>query len=393
MVPQAVPVPQPQPQPQLQPQLRLQPQSQPLTGSPLVSVVVPAYCEVDNIRELVLRVGAALESAGVTYEVIIVDDNSQDGTDEVVQILELEGHPIRLITRVGERGLSTAVLRGFDVAQGTVLVCMDADLSHPPEKLPEMIRRCTEQQADFVIGSRYVAGGGTDAEWGWFRWLNSRVATLLARPFSSARDPLAGFFALPRDVYRRAAELDPVGYKIGLELMVKADCTNVQEVPIQFADRQHGASKLSVAEQMRYLYHLKKLADYRYTGWSQLLQFCLVGASGMLVDLTCYLLLLRSGAVLPLARALGIFAAMTWNFVLNDRITFARRATGRLAARYGRFVGSCALGGALSWAISVLTPALVPWFREHLMLAALVGIAAGTVVNFQLSRHWVFRGD
>ena len=128
------------------------PQIQPQTSAPLVSVIVPTYCEVDNLRELVLRLSATLHTAGMTYEVIIVDDNSQDGTDEVVQILELEGHPVRLITRMTERGLSTAVLHGFSAARGNLLVCMDADLSHPPEKVPEMIRRCTEDDADFVIG-------------------------------------------------------------------------------------------------------------------------------------------------------------------------------------------------------------------------------------------------
>lgn len=184
------------------------------TTTPLVSVVVPTYREVDNIRELVLRVARSLSAAALPYEINIVDDNTQDGTDEVVQILELEGFPVRLVTRAQERGLSTAVLCGFDLSQGSLLVCMDADLSHPPEKLPEMIRCCTEDGADFVIGSRYVAGGGTDGHWGWFRWLNSRVATLLARPFSRARDPLAGFFVIPRDAYRRATSLDPVGYKL-----------------------------------------------------------------------------------------------------------------------------------------------------------------------------------
>jgi dolichol-phosphate mannosyltransferase len=237
-----------------------------------------------------------------------------------------------------------------------------------------------------------VAGGGTDGHWGWFRWLNSRVATLLARPFSRARDPLAGFFVIPRDVYRRAASLDPVGYKIGLELLVKAGCTRVHEVPIQFADRQRGASKLTMAEQLRYLHHLKKLADYKYEGLSQLMQFCLVGASGMLVDLLCYLMLLSSGLTVPIARGLAILAAMNWNFALNNRITFARTAAGRVGVRYIKFLWSCSFGGAMSWSVAVLTPALIPWFRAHLILAALAGIAVGTLVNFQLSRVWVFPG-
>ncbi len=369
------------------------PQFRPDTATPLISVVVPTYHEVDNIRELVLRVAASLRAAALAYEIIVVDDDSQDGTDEVIQILELEGFPVRLVTRTHERGLSTAVLRGFDLAQGSLLVCMDADLSHPPESLPAMIQCCLDEGADFVIGSRYVAGGRTDEHWGWFRWLNSRVATLLARPFSHARDPLAGFFVIPRDVYRRAAALDPVGYKIGLELLVKARCTRVREVPIRFADRQRGTSKLTWAEQVRYLHHLKKLADYKFERLSQLLQFCLVGASGMFIDLLGYLLLLACGVLVPIARGLAILGAMNWNFALNNRFTFARTAAGHVGLRYVKFLWTCSFGGALSWAVAILLPALIPWFQSHLILAALPGIAVGTLVNFQLSRDWVFPGQ
>ena len=357
---------------------------------PCVSVVVPAFREVDNIRELVLRVTQTLRRAEITHEIIIVDDHSRDGTDEVVQILELEGHPVRLVTRTHERGLSTAVVRGFHEARGDVLVCMDADLSHPPEKLPELIAQITEHDAEFVIGSRYVQGGGTDEAWGFFRWLNSRVATILARPFSRARDPMAGFFALPGRVFRSCESLDPIGYKIGLELLVKSGCQRVHEVPIQFADRKRGKSKLTLTEQWRYLYHLKKLADYKYTGVSQLTQFCTVGASGMLADLLMYSLLLSAGLAIGLARAAAILVAMNWNFVLNHRVTFAAAGARSPWRCYVKFLWSCSFGGAISWAIAVLAPAVFPWFGAHLMLAALLGIGVSTLVNFQLSREWVF---
>ena len=111
------------------------------------------------------------------------------------------GHAVRLILRTDQRGLSSAVLRGFSEAKGRVLVCMDADLSHPPEVLPRMIETLEKDQVEFVIGSRYVRGGTTDGEWSWFRKLNSKVATLMARPFCRASDPLAGYFALPRAVF------------------------------------------------------------------------------------------------------------------------------------------------------------------------------------------------
>ena len=148
----------------------------------------------------------------MAHEIIVVDDDSNDGTDQAVATLSEQGHAVRLIIRTDQRGLSSAVLRGFFEAKGRVLVCMDADLSHPPEILPRMIELLEKNQAEFVIGSRYVTGGATDAEWSWFRNLNSRVATLMARPFCRVRDPLAGFFALPRAVLERAeaAEIQSV---------------------------------------------------------------------------------------------------------------------------------------------------------------------------------------
>src|SRR5206468_4514805 len=112
-----------------------------------------------------------------------------------------------------------------------------------------------------------------DAQWGLFRWLNSKVATLLARPFTSAKDPMAGFFALRRSTLEAGTDLNPIGYKIGLELIVKCGCRRIAEVPIHFADRQVGQSKLSFKEQLRYLQHLRRLFIYRYPNWSYVFQF------------------------------------------------------------------------------------------------------------------------
>lgn len=230
----------------------------------LVSIVVPTYREADNLPLLVPRITAALERW--SHEIIIVDDNSDDGTDQVVESLRQQGHTLRLIVRTDQRGLSSAVLRGFADAKGEVLICMDADLSHPPETLPHIIQTLERGDVEFVIGSRYVRGGMTDEEWSWFRKLNSKVATLMARPFCQAKDPLAGYFALPRAVFERAEALNPVGYKIGLELLVKCVCTRIAELPIHFHDRRFGQSKLSLREQINYLRHLKRLADFKFGG-------------------------------------------------------------------------------------------------------------------------------
>ncbi|NOX58016.1 MAG: polyprenol monophosphomannose synthase [Planctomycetes bacterium] len=228
------------------------------------SIIIPTFQEVHNIGELVRRISAAMSATTGAIEILIVDDNSQDGTDQVVERLRDEKHPVRLIVRERERGLSSAVIRGFNEAVGTTLVCMDADLSHPPEMLPELLAALDTQGVDFVIGSRYVKGAGTDADWGLFRRMNSSIATALARPLTRARDPLSGFFALRQSTFRAAAPLQPMGYKIGLELIVKCNCRNVCEVPIHFAQRRHGSSKLTMKQQWLYLRHVAKLTGYKF---------------------------------------------------------------------------------------------------------------------------------
>lgn len=227
-----------------------------------VSIVVPTYQEMENLGALVPRIAEALRGRPGAYEVIVVDDNSGDGTEALLAKLAAS-YPVRLITRVGERGLSSAVVRGFQEARGRYLVCLDADLSHPPEAIPHLLAALADPRVDFVIGSRYVAGGSTDENWGLFRRLNSKIATWLARPFTSVRDPMSGFFALPRDVFTRAGALNPIGYKIGLEIMVKARCQFIREVPIRFANRKRGQSKLSVKEQWNYLRQLCGLAGFK----------------------------------------------------------------------------------------------------------------------------------
>lgn len=357
-----------------------------------VSVIVPTYCEAENLPALVPRLHAALQEAGLHGEIIVVDDDSPDETPDVCAELA-KHHPLRLEVRREERGLSTAVVHGMRLASGSVLVCMDADLSHPPEKVPELVAAVREAGGDFAIGSRYVPGASTDEDWGLFRWLNSRIATLLARPLTRSRDPMAGFFALRKDSFAEADRLDPVGYKIGLELLVKCGCRDVREIPIHFSDRLHGESKLTAREQLNYLRHLKRLMEYRYGNFIYAMQFGAVGLSGMAVDLACFWLLL---SLLPqvVARALAIWAAMTWNFLLNRYVTFSRARENTLLQQYFGFCASCSAGALTNLTVSVGLGYASGFFGAHPLLAAACGILAGFLLNFALCRKWVFRmGD
>jgi dolichol-phosphate mannosyltransferase len=356
----------------------------------VISVVVPTLQESENLRLLTTRIHRALSLNHRPYEIIIVDDNSQDGSEEIIAKLADEGYPVRIAIRIGERGLGSAVIHGFNEAVGQFLVCMDADLSHPPELIPKLIECLEKDECDFVVGSRYISGSSTEETWGLFRWLNSKVAGILARPFTKVKDPMSGFFALPRNVFRRAATLSPIGYKIGLELMVKCSPLRITEIPIHFADRVYGKSKLNFKEQCNYLKHLKRLAEFKYGDLLRFTLFCLVGCTGMVVDLTTYTILLKSAVGIKLARAVAIWLAMTWNFMLNRRVTFSYSQNDAIVAQYLKFICSCGIGMVISWSTAVFLSEKVSMFSTHVLLAAFIGIVAGTLTNFWLSRLWVF---
>jgi dolichol-phosphate mannosyltransferase len=356
----------------------------------MLSIIVPTYCEAENIKPLVRRIRAALEPA-VDYEIVFVDDNSLDGTVERIAEACRGGAPARLVVRKNERGLSGAVLRGFREARGDLLLCMDADMSHPPEAIPEMLRAQAQQQADIVVGSRYVAGGGVDKGWGLYRWMNSLVALWLARPLTPVRDAGAGFFLLPRRVFEAGRELNPIGYKMLTELLVKCPCRNVVEVPIQFADRKFGESKLDFRQQVLYLLHLKRLYDYKFGRASRFVQFCAIGASGVVVNLLMFATLQKFGVPQKVAYALAIWAAMTWNFVPNRYLTFDLVAHHPALPQYFRFVLTCLVGALVNWSVTVGLAQELPWFGAHVYCAALIGIICGMSFNFIISHVWAFR--
>ncbi len=248
-----------------------------------------------------------------------------------------------------------------------------------------------EAGADFVIGSRYVEGGSTDELWGVWRHINSRAATLLARPFARVKDPMSGFFALRRDTFAQAAPLNPVGYKIGLELIVKCPVRDVREAPIHFAKRRHGKSKLNLREQLRYLQHLRRLAIYKYGNWAHFAQFAVVGFSGTLVNLTLLTLLVWWSVPVRLAVAAAILGSMLSNFVLNRRFSFSYARSGSWWRQLLGFLAASSVGACVNYATVLATLHLWPVLMHLPQAASLVGIMAGLLFNFFISRYFVFK--
>jgi dolichol-phosphate mannosyltransferase len=351
-----------------------------------VTIVVPTYKEAENLPLLIQRVAGVRAESALDIDLLIMDDDSRDGSAELVAS---RAEPwVRLVVRTTNRGLSPAVLEGLERAEGDFLVCMDADLSHPPEVIPAMLRKLGEG-ADFVVGSRYVSGGTTADDWGVLRWLNSRIATLLARPLTSIRDPMSGFFALARTTFESGRDFNPIGYKIGLELIVKCHCERVVEVPIHFENRQFGESKLTLKQQLLYLQHLRRLYIFKYGLWSQLMQFLVVGGMGTAVNLIALTLFIDANVPIRWAVALAIWVAMTFNFILNRRFSFSFARSGPWLLQYLRFVTASSFGALVNYVLTVLILARAPSMPPQ--LAALIGVVAATGVNFVATRYLVFR--
>jgi dolichol-phosphate mannosyltransferase len=355
-----------------------------------LSVVIPTFREVRNLEPVANAVDQALRDRHWAYEILFVDDNSRDGSAELATQLA-DRLPVRMIVRHGEKGLSTAVLRGIAEARGEVVVVMDADLSHPAERIPDMVARLEYHKNDFVIGSRYVEGGSLDRSWTWFRRLNSRVATWLALPLARIHDPMSGFFAFRRADTPAAHLLSPIGYKIGLELLVKGEFKKPGEVPIHFVDRVHGESKLTWKEQVRYLRHLRRLYQYRFPFLAEFFQFGAVGASGFLVDLLLYLGLQRLfGLGHLLARALSFWGAATWNWGWNRLLTFSNRRRTSKLVQWPTFVLTSLLGFAVNVGSYYVLTNYVPYFMGHRILALVIGVLLGFGLNFLTARLLVF---
>lgn len=355
-----------------------------------VSVILPTYREGKNLEEVVTRIFRSLDGEGLKGECIVVDDDSGDDTGSVCGKLA-EKHDLRLIVRKGERGLSTAVIRGLREARGELLVVMDADLSHPPEKIPEMVR-LVGKGADFVLGSRYVDGGEIEESWGFCRRLNSRVATLLARFLTTLKDPMSGFFCMPKRVFAACGELSPLGYKIALEILVKSGARNVVEVPIFFSRRKHGESKMNLKEQLLYIRHLFRLYRFRYPAIVQLVLFLLVGFSGFIVDTFFYFSLqLALGVSHLAARAASFVLAASWNWYCNRRFTFLQAHQTDGLAQWSKFLIMSSVSFVLNWGSYGLLTTTVPFFVEHRYPAFIAGVLIGTVSNFTFSKYIVFK--
>jgi len=305
-----------------------------VTDHPVVSVVTPTYNEADNVGPLITALNAAL--VDLPHEIIVVDDNSPDGTWAIAENIAAADPRVRVIRRFDNHGLSPAVMAGLGAARGEVLAVIDADLQHDESVLPEMVRRIRGGDADVVVGTR-AAAGGSYGDWGAGRRIVSWVATLIARLLLRVptTDPMSGFFALSRATFNEMApRINPQGFKILLEFIGRRRYpVRVDEVGFTFRNRTAGETKMSPSVIRSYLLAVVELWAGRQVK-GQFVLYSLVGASGVVVNLAVFALAeaVNLGSVdvgfderLRWSLLLGIEVSIVWNFVLNNYFTFWER--------------------------------------------------------------------
>ncbi len=354
--------------------------------NPRVSIVIPTYNEANNVRELLGELRSSLESAGIKdFEIIVVDDDSPDGTWRVVEEISHTDHRIRLIRRIGVRGLGTAIVRGLQEARGDYVIVMDADFQHPPSLVPKLVETAVRFNADVVVASRYSRGGGI-VGWSFIRRIISLGALMLAWilvPESRrTRDPVSGFFLLNR----RTVDLRYVkglGYKVLLEVLAFNTRARVLDVPYVFKPRRAGSSKLGFNDLILYLVQVLSI--------SSMVRFAIVGVTGIPVNLSLMALALNVGAPVDIASLTGIEASIVWNYTWHELWTFKTVFRGGLKGVIERFVGyhlSVALGAITQYTVMRL---LYTFLGLNPLIGQLVGIIAGFIVNYTLSRKKVWR--
>ena len=356
----------------------------------LVSIVVPTYKEKDNIEPLVERIHNNLSK--YDYEIVIVDDDSGDGTAELVANLSTK-YPIKIIVRKNKRGLASAVVDGIASVNSENVIVMDADLQHPPEVLPAMMEAL--ETHDFVMASRYIKGG-SPGQWTLSRKIVSAVANLPALPLApKIKDRMSGFFGFKRAVVDTAS-LNPTGWKIGLEILVRSKFKSVTEVPYTFVPRARGESKLSQRIMGEYLRQLMDLYSFKY----QILNFMVVGGIGALINLGLYTLLLhvpmlknvqwdwlgngKDNYLLPFI--ISTLVAMICNYLLNRVSTF--KGWKEQKGGFGRYMTMGILTSLIDYGLLVL---FVKYGHLAYELSAILAIIIAFVVRFIIARSWVWK--
>jgi dolichol-phosphate mannosyltransferase len=372
-----------------------------------LSIILPTYNESQNIVRMLDSIAETLP-ADTAAEIIVVDDNSPDGTADIAichakNILNNRKLHIEVIRREAKLGLSSAILAGVQSATGDIILAMDGDFSHPPQIIPHIIEALLDSNYDIVVASRYVSGGSI-VGWPFKRRLMSRGATKIAQYGLGieVKDPVSGFFAFRRHIIQ-GVKFDALGYKMLLEILVKARGARVKELPYTFTNRRAGTSKLDAGVMIDYIRAVWRLYRYgksmkqreRRTSvhfLSKAGRFYTVGATGLLVN---YIASLSLNTLFPniwylYSTVIGIGFSMTSNFFLNKLWTFENRdfKVKDTGIQYGMFMGFSSLGAIIQLALVYV---LLEDYNVEYPLALILAVSAASVGNFLLNKKWTFK--
>lgn len=372
-----------------------------------ISIIIPTYNESENIIKILHSIGEILPK-NIPTQAIVVDDNSPDGTGKLVDdylknVKKIADYTIEIIHRKAKDGLGSAILKGIQQAKGDTIVVMDSDFSHPPQIIPKLIESIKKYQYDIAVASRYINGGKIQG-WSFKRKFMSKFATLIAKKGLGidTKDPMSGFFAFKRNIIK-GLNIDAIGYKILLEILVKTRDANIKEIPYTFQDRELGDSKLTTKTIIDYCRSVWKL--YRHGKPMEKQEkrlsvkflykagrFYTVGASGFVVN---YLIsLLFAGGVSDLwylhANVIGIIASITTNFILNKVWTFGDRNFGakRTISQYGKFAMFSSLGALVQLGMVYF---LVDSNEISYPIALILAVMTAAFGNFVLNKKWTFK--
>jgi dolichol-phosphate mannosyltransferase len=359
-------------------------------AAPEISIVIPTFNEIQNVRPLVIELIAAFPDAD--WEVIFVDDNSPDGTTAEVKRLGSEDARIRCIPRRGRRGLAGACIEGMSASQARYVAVMDADLQHDVTLLPMMLESLRRGDAELVVASRYVTSSAPEALGRWRAWMSVTATQLTKRLLPvQLSDPMSGFFAMKREIFDRVAPiLDTRGFKILLDVVLTSgESIKIIELPYTFRPRERGQSKLDAAVVLEFVDFLLVKAT-RGILPVRLVLFISVGASGIAVHLAALMLTVWIFSVsFSVAQLVATFIAMTSNYLLNNIITYRdlRLRDKALAIGWLKFSAICGVGAISNLGVaSALYAHDVQW-----VIAGGAGAVIGAAWNYLVTQLFVWK--
>ena len=356
---------------------------------PTISIIVPAFNERENVRPLVEAVSKAM--GNIAWELMVVDDDSPDGTAEEALTLAREGKPVRCIRRIGRRGLASAVVEGALASSAEYIAVIDADMQHDESLLPKMLEALSSSDADLVIGSRHVHGGGV-GDWSVLRQRMSKFATWCATAVvgSEIADPMSGFFAIKRDLFHACVyDLSQQGYKILLDILTSSPRPlKVVELPYVFRTRTHGKSKMDLSAIIEFLFLLIDKLTHGLIP-PKFVFFCLVGAIGLGFHLAVLKIFHMMETSFFSAQIVATYSAMMLNYVINNSVTYrSQRLKGKnFFTGYLIFVLVCSIGSLANIGVAELVlNGYGSW-----QLAGTAGALMSAVFNFGGTTQLVWR--